>query len=84
VLAHLCGDAAHIWVPFAGYGMNAGIADAMNLSGMLAGVNKGWGDPALLDAYENRAPTNYRASVTLRDEYLTSASFSARRDTRHH
>ena len=27
----LCGDAAHIWVPFAGYGMNAGIADAMNL-----------------------------------------------------
>jgi hypothetical protein len=27
----LCGDAAHIWVPFAGYGMNAGIADAMRL-----------------------------------------------------
>ena len=38
----LCGDAAHIWVPFAGYGMNAGIADAMNLSWMLAGVIKGW------------------------------------------
>src|SRR5215471_5345401 len=36
----LCGDAAHIWVPFAGYGMNAGIADAMNLSWMLAGVIK--------------------------------------------
>jgi len=27
----LCGDAAHIWVPFAGYGMNAEMADAMNL-----------------------------------------------------
>jgi 2-polyprenyl-6-methoxyphenol hydroxylase-like FAD-dependent oxidoreductase len=43
----LCGDPAHIWVPFAGYGMNAGIADAMNLSWMLAGVIKGWADPAL-------------------------------------
>jgi 2-polyprenyl-6-methoxyphenol hydroxylase-like FAD-dependent oxidoreductase len=40
----LCGDAAHIWVPFAGYGMNAGIADAVNLSWMLAGVIKGWAD----------------------------------------
>jgi 2-polyprenyl-6-methoxyphenol hydroxylase-like FAD-dependent oxidoreductase len=48
----LCGDAAHIWVPFAGYGINAGIADGMNLSWMLAGVLKGWADPALLDAYE--------------------------------
>jgi 2-polyprenyl-6-methoxyphenol hydroxylase-like FAD-dependent oxidoreductase len=48
----LCGDAAHIWVPFAGYGMNAGIADAMNLSWMLAGVIRGWADTALLEAYE--------------------------------
>jgi 2-polyprenyl-6-methoxyphenol hydroxylase-like FAD-dependent oxidoreductase len=48
----LCGDAAHIWVPFAAYGMNAGIADAMNLAWMLAAVIKGWAGPALLDAYE--------------------------------
>jgi len=48
----ICGDAAHIWVPFAGYGMNAGIADAMNLSWMLAGVLKGWASPAILDAHE--------------------------------
>ena len=48
----LCGDAAHIWVPFAGYGMNAGIADAMNLSWMLAAVLSGWADPRLLDAHE--------------------------------
>jgi 2-polyprenyl-6-methoxyphenol hydroxylase-like FAD-dependent oxidoreductase len=48
----LCGDAAHIWVPFAAYGMNAGIADAMNLSWMLAGVIKGWAHSRLLDAYE--------------------------------
>lgn len=48
----ICGDSAHIWVPFAGYGMNAGIADAMNLSWMLAGVLNGWADPAILDAHE--------------------------------
>ena len=48
----ICGDAAHIWVPFAGYGMNAGIADATNLSWMLAGVLNGWADPALLAAHE--------------------------------
>ena len=48
----ICGDAAHLWVPFAGYGMNAGIADAMNLSWMLAGVLKGWADPNILAAHE--------------------------------
>jgi len=61
--AFLCGDAAHIWVPFAGYGMNAGIADAMNLSWMLAGVINGWADPMLLDAYElERRPITEQVS----------------------
>ena len=59
----LCGDAAHIWVPFAGYGMNAGIADAMNLSWMLAGVINRWADPMLLDAYElERRPITEQVS----------------------
>ena len=59
----LCGDAAHIWVPFGGYGMNAGIADAMNLSWMLAGVIKGWADSAILDAYEiERQPVTEQVS----------------------
>ena len=48
----ICGDAAHIWVPFAGYGMNAGIADAMNLSWQIAGVLQGWASPGILDAHE--------------------------------
>ncbi|MGW5075530.1 FAD-dependent monooxygenase [Rhodococcus sp. NPDC004095] len=48
----IAGDAAHLWVPFAGYGMNAGIADAMNLSWLLCAVVKGWADPAIIDAYE--------------------------------
>lgn len=49
--AFICGDAAHIWVPFAGYGMNAGIADAATLAWQLAATIQGWGGPALLDAY---------------------------------
>ena len=48
----VCGDSAHIWVPYAGYGMNAGIADAMNLSWLLAATLQGWGGSRLLDAYE--------------------------------
>jgi 2-polyprenyl-6-methoxyphenol hydroxylase-like FAD-dependent oxidoreductase len=59
----LCGDSAHIWVPFAGYGMNAGIADAMNLSWKLAGVIKGWADPTILDTYEGeRLPVTEQVS----------------------
>ncbi|ODT60665.1 MAG: hypothetical protein ABS77_09530 [Phenylobacterium sp. SCN 69-14] len=47
----IAGDAAHLWVPLAGYGMNAGVADAMNLSFILSSVLKGWADPAILDAH---------------------------------
>ena len=50
--AFVAGDAAHIWVPYAGYGMNAGIADAMNLSWMLAAHLNGWAPASILDAYE--------------------------------
>ena len=48
----LCGDSAHIWVPYAGYGMNAGIADAADLAWLLAGHLAGWAPPGILDAYE--------------------------------
>ena len=59
----ICGDAAHIWVPYAGYGMNAGIADAMNLSWMLAAVLQGWAAPAILGAYEaERRPITEQVS----------------------
>jgi 2-polyprenyl-6-methoxyphenol hydroxylase-like FAD-dependent oxidoreductase len=49
----IAGDAAHLWIPHAGYGMNAGIADAGNLAWMLAAVLQGWAEPALLDAYQS-------------------------------
>ncbi|MCY1523930.1 3-(3-hydroxy-phenyl)propionate/3-hydroxycinnamic acid hydroxylase [compost metagenome] len=59
----LAGDAAHLWVPYAGYGMNAGIADALNLSWLLGACVQGWGDEAILDAYEaERLPITEQVS----------------------
>jgi len=48
----IAGDAAHLWIPHAGYGMNAGIADAATLSWMLAAVLIGWAEPNILEAYQ--------------------------------
>ena len=48
----LAGDSAHLWVPMAGYGMNAGIADATGLTWILAGVLQGWLKPSALQAYQ--------------------------------
>jgi 2-polyprenyl-6-methoxyphenol hydroxylase-like FAD-dependent oxidoreductase len=47
----ICGDACHLWVPYAGYGMNAGIADAANLAWLLAARLEGWGAEGILAAY---------------------------------
>ncbi len=59
----ICGDASHIWVPYAGYGMNAGIADAANLAWMLAAHLTGWAPEAILDAHEaERLPITEQVS----------------------
>jgi 2-polyprenyl-6-methoxyphenol hydroxylase-like FAD-dependent oxidoreductase len=59
----ICGDAAHLWVPYAGYGMNAGIADAFNLSWQLAAYLNGWASEAILDGYEiERLPITEQVS----------------------
>lgn len=47
----LAGDAAHIWVPMGGYGMNAGIADVTGLTWLLAARLAGWGGADMLPAY---------------------------------
>ncbi len=61
--AFICGDAAHLWIPMAGYGMNAGIADAMELSWTLAAHLQGWGGPGMLEAYEaERLPITEQVS----------------------
>jgi hypothetical protein len=60
----ICGDASHLWIPMAGYGMNAGIADAMNLSWQLAGRLNGWAAEGVLDAYEaERLPITEQVST---------------------
>ena len=48
----LCGDAAHIWIPMGGFGMNAGVEDAVNLSWKLWARLSGWADDKILDSYE--------------------------------
>ncbi|MCP5146102.1 MAG: FAD-dependent oxidoreductase [Gammaproteobacteria bacterium] len=59
----ICGDAAHLWVPYAGYGMNAGIADAMNLSWLLAGHLNGWAPASLIENYQTeRQPITEQVS----------------------
>jgi 2-polyprenyl-6-methoxyphenol hydroxylase-like FAD-dependent oxidoreductase len=61
--AFIAGDAAHIWVPYAGFGMNAGIADAMNLSWLLAAHLNDWAPASILDAYEaERGPITSQVS----------------------
>ena len=69
--AFICGDAAHLWIPYAGYGMNAGIADAVDLCWILAGVLQGWASAALLDAYEaERQPITEQVSHFAMDHAL--------------
>ncbi|NKY58245.1 FAD-dependent monooxygenase [Nocardia flavorosea] len=62
--AFLAGDAAHVFPPFGGQGMNLGIQDAVGLAWRLAGVEHG-APVDLLAAYETeRRPV---AAATIRD-----------------
>ncbi len=67
----ICGDASHLWIPMAGYGMNAGIADAMELSWTLAAYLNGWAGEGILDAYEaERQPITEQVSRFAMDHAL--------------
>lgn len=44
----LAGDSAHQYIPTGGYGMNTGIADAMDVSWKFAAMLEGWGGENLL------------------------------------
>jgi len=59
----IAGDAAHLWVPYGGYGMNAGIADALNLTWTLGAILGGWAGPRMTEAYEaERLPITAQVS----------------------
>lgn len=67
----IAGDAAHLWMPYAGYGMNAGIADAVDLCWQLAAHLNGWAGVAMLDAYEaERQPITDQVSRFAMDHAL--------------
>jgi 2-polyprenyl-6-methoxyphenol hydroxylase-like FAD-dependent oxidoreductase len=47
----LAGDAAHVFAPIGGEGLNLGIGDAVNLGWKLAATVNGWAPETLLDSY---------------------------------
>ena len=59
----LAGDAAHLFTPLGGMGMNTGIGDVMNLGWKFAAVHGGWAGASLLESYEmERRPISIRNS----------------------
>ena len=57
----ICGDAAHLFTPIGGFGMNTGIDDAANLAWKLAAAIQGWAGPYLVDSYDTeRRPAGVR------------------------
>jgi 2-polyprenyl-6-methoxyphenol hydroxylase-like FAD-dependent oxidoreductase len=58
----LAGDACHLMSPTGGFGMNTGIADAVDLAWKLEAAVNGWGGPELLRSYGiERKPVAERA-----------------------
>jgi 2-polyprenyl-6-methoxyphenol hydroxylase-like FAD-dependent oxidoreductase len=47
----IAGDAAHLFTPTGGMGMNTGIDDVANLAWKLAAVHDGWAGSKLIDSY---------------------------------
>lgn len=57
----LVGDAAHLFTPLGGMGMNTGIGDVANLAWKIAAVHDRWAGLRLLDSYETeRRPIGLR------------------------
>jgi 2-polyprenyl-6-methoxyphenol hydroxylase-like FAD-dependent oxidoreductase len=64
----LAGDAAHLFSPTDGLGMNTGIDDVANLAWKLAAVVQGWGGENLIHTYETeRRPIAVRNTSAARD-----------------
>lgn len=92
----LAGDAAHLFTPTGGFGMNTGLDEAANLSWKLAAMVQGWGGASLPATYNfERRPTairNVNAAARIADllmaipmppniEHDSGAGEAARADT---
>lgn len=80
----LAGDAAHLFTPLGGLGMNTGIGDVMNLGWKLAAVHDRWAGAKLLDSYETeRRPIGLRnvqlgiRCTEVMDKWQVPADFEA-------
>jgi len=66
----LAGDAAHLFTPTGGFGMNTGVSDIMDIAWKLQALLEGWGGPALADSYfEERRPIGVR-NTTISGNYF--------------
>jgi hypothetical protein len=73
----LAGDAAHLFTPTGGFGMNTGMDDTSNLSWKLAATVQGWGGKDLLHTYEvERRPVAERNTIAARDLNVHLANLS--------
>ncbi len=73
----LAGDAAHLFTPTGGFGMNTGVSDVIDLSWKLQAAIEGWGGPRLLDTYEEeRKPVaEYNTRTSAAYFYALNNSF---------
>ncbi len=76
----LAGDAAHLFSPIGGSGMNTGIGDAFNLGWKLAYVMKGHSDAKLLRSYEGERLALAQRLVSMTDHLTSLISRHAPKD----
>jgi 2-polyprenyl-6-methoxyphenol hydroxylase-like FAD-dependent oxidoreductase len=73
----LAGDAAHLFTPTGGFGMNTGMDDTSNLAWKLAATIQGWGGKNLLQSYEQeRKPVAERNTIAARELNVHLANLS--------
>lgn len=68
----LAGDAAHLFTPTGGMGMNTGVDDAVNLGWKMAAVLKGWGGAELLESYHIERHAIGERNVAMADRFAES------------